>query len=1125
MESSEEDQAIEGLGILATNEAKDIVATANCASTQSWNWSLWSEQDNLAGVGLLHAEEVEEGGKVVRLPPPFASLPVAPIATPGAPLAPTAATFPLAKRSDWNELLSDPSVKAKDEQNGTYVVCLPCSLHAVVAKVDVKVKMRHAFKVGSWKDHCKTSRHILNYRTFISKEHVGQTTLTGFFPSRKRAADCSVPHTSQRGAKFSSASGGNSSNVVTDVIDGDATLPQRHTCYGVMTDCRSKVMKPLLHCWESYGLPGKDYVLGYFGVDRSPQIYAKNCAGAANANQQQDDKFRCHPCQDVKQSRGRGIMQILKKKYDSVCHIESIISQPFLTDYDLVKLSGFVKNSNARLTEKGMILKRKVDALIRHDKHVRNLAEMHPDATFKSALRPRDNTAMGASTLITKFAHLYENHKGFKDELIVCLLEAVISKVEGHSNVALAPMAANFFTALHSTSAKGFDIVSANLWGPSKRAIQVRNAAGRNPEPFICFNETTVAIRLTEIIKQIGCQPAGLSFSISIDATKVPPVKQLSTAHSAIIGAVAPHHFIVIEDDMTQEVAQDFLVNHTAFKPAQEVKVAVLTFQKVPKGMCPTFVLCGQAQMTNEINDFNDKIVEGCIDFCKHNKLVKLVSCAVDGVSVDSSFVRSSIVSFLTGKADHVGQTDTNHNAKSLKYQIFIGGSCCASIGKFIFDQGLLTICGLPLELYRSGDFASDLLVLRLASLSTVEKLSTLTLSQDAGTVGIMCLGLYFMRLNLFAVNSKLLDAQSRIVFIWASMLWVTSIKGISMITKRNYVCACLPLVFIAMRNDISNLRYVTSEPSEHIFGMLRYEKREFTVSEMCELCEKLRTKLKAIYDGNLKHSRDPKKGYQATMNDFINATKDTTSGTCGPFVVANDDDCNTGLAIRMWKAAGSLPTLLRNVSEKMETLLNVLGVATEDKSPFFSEFHGSNINDEILKPFKAYMPSTGEVQEEEEEEEDSNEIVDRAEEHSILHKRIIEDLLSAMAETEGDLDLPAAQVHAQTYHHDSDESGSGSEEEKHEWTPLNGSIASVSGAAMAAFQSVLDLANVGHWEESASEVVVKAMSTMDLKKRDKGSTSIGQKAKSLVSRWFTKIELKELIATQLSKEIVPLHY
>ena len=99
----------------------------------------------------------------------------------------------------------------------------------------------------------------------------------------------------------------------------------------------------------------------------------------------------------------------------------------------------------------------------------------------------------------------------------------------------------------------------------------------------------------------------------------------------------------------------------------------------------------------------------------------------------------------------------------------------------------------------------------------------------------------------------------------------------------------CLPLVFLAMRGDVCNLRHVTSEPSEHTFGMLRYEKREFTVMEMCELVEKLNRKLNALYKGNLKHSRDPKKGYQATMNDFIEASKFSSSRVGGPFQITEE--------------------------------------------------------------------------------------------------------------------------------------------------------------------------------------------------------------------------------------------
>jgi hypothetical protein len=435
----------------------------------------------------------------------------------------------------------------------------------------------------------------------------------------------------------------------------------------------------------------------------------------------------------------------MKRRLDVTMNIESILKKPFVDEHDVTKRHAYVRNANAKLSEKGLLLKKKADAIIRHDKNVRLLAEKH--AQVKKALQ-NHNGSVGASDLISKFAYLYENHKGFKDELVVCLLDAVMSKITGHTNIALAPMAANFFTALHSTSGKGFDIVSANLWGPSKRAMQSRNAA-LVTKPFICYDNASVFSRLAEILQVLGGQSREHAFSVSIDATKVPPVKQLAPTYSSVIGGCYPQHFVAVDDTTTAEQARAMLSDPAILKPAQEVKVAVLTFQYAPRGICPTFILCGRPQTTNEVNDFNEVVIKSCAEFCSMRRSVKLVSCAVDGVSSDSEFVRSSICQFFDGIINHPAQTDTNHNHKNLKYQVFSGGSCCSGIGNYVFDQGLLPLSGIPVELYRSGDFASDLLVLRLASFNTIDCLCTLALTEDPATVSVMCLGLYFSRLNL----------------------------------------------------------------------------------------------------------------------------------------------------------------------------------------------------------------------------------------------------------------------------------------------------------------------------------------------------------------------------------------
>ena len=67
---------------------------------------------------------------------------------------------------------------------------------------------------------------------------------------------------------------------------------------------------------------------------------------------------------------------------------------------------------------------------------------------------------------------------------------------------------------------------------------------------------------------------------------------------------------------MTAEEATKLLGTHDVVLTAQEVKVAVLTFQQVPKVICPTFVLCGQQQKVNKVTNFDNIIISGCLNFC-----------------------------------------------------------------------------------------------------------------------------------------------------------------------------------------------------------------------------------------------------------------------------------------------------------------------------------------------------------------------------------------------------------------------------------------------------------------------------------------------------------------------------
>jgi hypothetical protein len=104
---------------------------------------------------------------------------------------------------------------------------------------------------------------------------------------------------------------------------------------------------------------------------------------------------------------------------------------------------------------------------------------------------------------------------------------------------------------------------------------------------------------------------------------------------------------------------------------AQEIKVVLVAFQLVPIGVCPYFILVARPQTKNAVSQFNDKAISTCLNYCGENNRGTLLNFAVDGVSVKSKSVwRMTTCTFLAGKANHLGTTDTNHNMKSECYQI-----------------------------------------------------------------------------------------------------------------------------------------------------------------------------------------------------------------------------------------------------------------------------------------------------------------------------------------------------------------------------------------------------------------------------------------------------------------------
>ena len=185
------------------------------------------------------------------------------------------------------------------------------------------------------------------------------------------------------------------------------------------------------------------------------------------------------------------------------------------------------------------------------------------------------------------------------------------------------------------------------------------------------------------------------------------------------------------------------------------------------------------------------------------------------------------------------------------------------------------------MDIWCPSDFASDLLVLRLCSYETILKMSQTELSfgsTSAGDKGALGLTLFFMRLHLYAVNGRGVPAAHRAVYMWCSMLWLTSISGACIITKRNIVSETIAFMFIVLRSDIVKPRHCTSEPAEHFFGMLCLAVQKFTCLEFVQLVEKQLRRLTQMYKHLFWPSRDPSKGYRSTFENFFDYSCDTSA-------------------------------------------------------------------------------------------------------------------------------------------------------------------------------------------------------------------------------------------------------
>ena len=288
----------------------------------------------------------------------------------------------------------------------------------------------------------------------------------------------------------------------------------------------------------------------------------------------------------------------------------------------------------------------------------------------------------------------------------------------------------NFYRFMNTYDKKATEVLSANLGGPSERYLKSLNAHERDSCILDSGKDTTdLAKRIDAAIERRSNNGGGtVTFGISIDATKVAKILEVSSGFQAITGGEYPKHFIDIKGMSKDQVTMildgkdDVMCK---ISQASEIKVALLTFQSSPPGVPISELVAARLQSNNESNDSIKEIELEALASVSRNKQARFSNIAVDGVSCESNHMWRMICTFLSCLANHTGTTDTNHNAKSWRYQIIAGGGTVgATIGIYMLDAYLLRTAGVAMDEWRPNDFTADLPVLKLAFFATIQKLS-----------------------------------------------------------------------------------------------------------------------------------------------------------------------------------------------------------------------------------------------------------------------------------------------------------------------------------------------------------------------------------------------------------------
>ena len=379
-----------------------------------------------------------------------------------------------------------------------------------------------------------------------------------------------------------------------------------------------------------------------------PSVVSKKCTKIGKLIRPEGGKF-CSACKELRKLRGSRSFTVVLKRWESILrHAIERREKDTLTEQDVIDAKAFASRPKSMLTTEGIALQAEAVAQISYVASMARLDKLLPKKNYKLHT---GGAAPGMNAVFQKAAELCNTNPTFQSSLVVSLLKAAVAK--GTSTIganAKTPVKVlNFIRLIGTYDKNAAQVVSANVGGPGDRWVRRMNAKDRKDCIIDSGNDDQKLLqRMEQAVKRRQVNGVVGAFHLSIDATKVVRVLELSRPHGCIMGGAHPQHMIPV-DGLAKSDAVAIMdgksKTYGQVDEATEVKVAVMSFQCTPRGTPVMEVVAARPQTNNESNDFIEEMEQAATNICNQTGS-RFVNFAVDSVSCELIMFESQFVDF-----------------------------------------------------------------------------------------------------------------------------------------------------------------------------------------------------------------------------------------------------------------------------------------------------------------------------------------------------------------------------------------------------------------------------------------------------------------------------------------------